>query len=248
METYGLIGKNLTHTYSPSYFGEKFSKEKINANYRVFDISNLSEFRGLIDGNLNIRGLNVTIPYKKSICDFIDEIDPIAELTGSVNTIRIEKNQEQNLLKGFNTDVIGFEETIYSEIKKRAGIKAMILGTGGSSNSVAYVLRKLDVDYFFVSRNPRNNKEYAYNQIGSDHMANNQLIINTTPVGMFPNDHECPNIPYENITSSHILYDLIYNPKKTIFIKKGLERGAKCIHGQRMLEIQAEASWKIWQK
>ncbi len=248
MKTYGLIGKNLSHTYSPNYFGEKFRKESINANYRVFDISDLSKFKELIDGNPNIKGLNVTIPYKKSICDYIDDIDPVAALTGSVNTIRIEEYQGHKLLKGFNTDVIGFEETIYPEIKSREGIRAMILGTGGSANSVAYVMRKLGIECSFVSRRPINNTVYSYNQIGSEQMAKNKLIINTTPVGMFPNDNEYPNIPYENITPDHILYDLIYNPHKTIFMSKGLVMGAKCINGLKMLELQAEASWKIWQK
>ena len=248
MNTYGLIGKNLSHSYSPEYFKEKFRRLKIDAEYKLFDIESIEEFPEIIRQNPNLSGLNVTIPFKRSIKIYMDSISDPVHISGSLNTIKFTKNKGRTLLTGYNTDIIGFEKTLKPIIKGRKDIRAMILGTGGSSNSVAYVLRKLGILFHFISRNPSKILHSKYNWIDKDDVKNNTLIINTTPIGMFPELDSSPDIPYEYLTPNHILYDLIYNPADTMFLKRGKEHGATCINGQRMLEIQADASWKIWKK
>ncbi len=248
MNTYGLIGKNLAHSYSPEYFKEKFRRLKIDAEYKLFDIDSIEEFPEIIKQNPNLVGLNVTIPYKRSVKTYMDKISDPVHISGSLNTIKISKNKGQTLLTGYNTDIIGFEKTLKPYIKGRRDIRAMILGTGGSSNSVAYVLRKLGILFHFISRNPSKILHSKYNWIDREDVKNNTLIVNTTPVGMFPELDSSPDIPYDYLTPNHILYDLVYNPADTMFLKKGKEQGATCINGQRMLEIQADASWKIWKK
>ncbi len=247
MDIYGLIGENLSHSFSPEFFRKKFKELGVDADYRLFEISNTDELSGIINKN-EIKGLNVTIPYKRSVGQIVDSIDEVAGITGSVNTIRIDSIKGKKHLKGYNTDVIGFEKTLKPLIKGRGDIRALILGTGGSANSVAYVLRKTGILFCFISRNPSKILHSHYNWINKDDIKSNLLIINTTPAGMFPNDQTFPKIPYEYISEDHILYDLIYNPEETIFLKRGKEQGATCVNGKKMLEIQANESWAIWNR
>lgn len=248
MKTYGLVGKNLSHSYSPEYFKEKFRRLRIEADYKLFEINEAEQFPEIIVNNPDLVGLNVTVPFKRSLESYMDFVDDPVHISGALNTIKIQRKDNKKILSGYNTDIIGFEKTIKPYIKNNRQTRAMILGTGGSANSVAYVLRKLGILFTYISRDPHKILHSKYSWISSEDILNCQLIINTTPVGMFPECESSPNIPYEFITKDHILYDLIYNPEETLFLKKGRELGATCINGQRMLEIQANASWKIWNK
>jgi shikimate dehydrogenase len=247
MELYGLIGKKLTHSFSPAHFARKFSNLKLNADYRLYEIERISDFQKIIDENKQLRGLNVTIPYKKEIIPFLDTLDPVAKELSAVNTIKIHRQNDKIFLSGFNTDVIGFEESIKPLIHNRKSLSALILGTGGSAQSVAYVLRKIGVNYSFVSRTKKEEASFEYKDLNSETIEKNHLIINTTPLGMFPETENAPPIPYDFIGDHHILFDLIYNPTETLFLQLGKQKGALISNGQKMLEIQAEASWKIWQ-
>jgi shikimate dehydrogenase len=245
--TYGLIGKLLSHSFSPAYFAEKFEKLNLNAKYRLFELDDISKLPEFIRKYPNLKGLNVTIPYKKEVLLLLDELDEVAKATGSVNTIQIKYENGKTILKGFNTDVIGFEQTLFPFIENRKAIKALVLGTGGSALAVAFVLNKLGIDFVYVSRNPNPLKQINYSEITKSVLENYHLIIQTTPLGMFPNTDNFPPIPYELLGKNHLLYDLVYNPKETVFMKKGKQNGAVAINGQKMLEIQADASWKIWE-
>lgn len=246
MDLYGLIGKKLSHSFSPDYFREKFHSLNINAEYSIYELEDADEFPKLLLNNPEIIGLNVTIPYKKSFNQYMDFIDnPVAD-TGSLNTIKIERINNKVYLKAYNTDVIALEEILIPLLNKNKGIKALILGSGGSASSVAYVLNKLGVYFQTVSRNPSNTFHIRYENIDKEIIESNLLIINTTPLGMYPDIDSFPAIPYEFLTSKHILFDLIYNPSQTHFLTMGMEQDTMCINGLRMLKIQAEASWKIW--
>ncbi len=248
MDIYGLVGEKLTHSFSPDYFNKKFQELGINAEYKLFELSSIDELPLLIANNPNIKGLNVTVPYKRALGGFMDYTDKSVSLAGSINTIKVSENKKGKFLSGYNTDIVGFEKTIKPLLKNNKCISALILGTGGSSKSIAYVLRKLGVLFTFVSRDNNESLHISYNWLNKEIINENFLIINTTPVGMFPNNNEYPPIPYEFITNKHLLYDLIYNPEETLFLKKGKKYGATRINGLKMLEIQAEASWKIWSK
>jgi shikimate dehydrogenase len=248
VEIYGLIGKKLDHSFSPDYFSKKFRKLNLDADYRLFEIDSISELPEIIKENKNLRGLNVTIPYKKEVLQFLDKIDHNAKKLGSVNTIKIDWKNNIPHLTGYNTDIIGFEQTIIPLIKERDIETALILGTGGSAQAVAFVLDRLNVTCNFVSRAGNKPGTLAYENLDQDIFSRHKLIINTTPVGMFPELENAPNIPYNFIGEKHLLYDLIYNPAETNFLKKGRKNGARVKNGQLMLEIQADASWKIWQK
>ncbi len=246
MDTYGLIGKNLSHSFSPDYFKKKFQNLGIKADYKIFELNDITEFPKLIANNPDIKGLNVTIPYKRSLSQFMDFVDEPVKITGSINTIKIQRKNNKILLSAYNTDVIGFEETIVPLLKKKENVKALILGSGGSANSVAYVLRKFGIEFSIVSRNPSGSGQVSYQMIDKEIIKTHLLIINTTPIGMYPDIGSLPQLPYDHITDKHILYDLIYNPSDTLFLQKGREHGATCINGLKMLEIQADASWSIW--
>jgi len=248
MDIYGLVGKKLPHSFSPDYFNTKFKKLGINAEYKLFELTSADEFPDFIAQHPEIKGLNITIPYKRSLGIYMDFVDKPVQLTGSINTIKITQNGKGPVLSGYNTDIIGFEKTLKPLIKNKRCINALILGTGGSAKSIACVLRKLGILFHFVSRNHDEILQNNYEWLTKETLRTNQLIINTTPVGMYPNSNNIPAIPFEFITDKHILYDLIYNPAETLFLKKGREQGALCTNGQRMLEIQAEATWKIWKK
>lgn len=246
MDIYGLVGKNISHSFSPDYFNQWFKKKNINAEYRLFDIDDISTLKEIIASDKDIVGLNVTIPYKKFVSNIIDKVHPIAHVSGSINTIKIQRNNGVPYLTGYNTDVTGFEKTLKPIIRKRKEIKALILGSGGSACSVAYVLRKLGIFFYFVSRQPVKVTQTKYDYLNKSDLEDYNLIINTTPLGMWPNTDNLPPIPYEYLTGNHILYDLIYNPEETMFLKKGKENGAICKNGLEMLEIQAKESWKKW--
>lgn len=248
MDIYGLIGKKLDHSFSPKFFEEKFRKMKINAEYRLFEIDDPEEIPKIIIDNPDLKGLNVTIPYKRSVSSYMHELDKTISLTGSINTIKIIRKRGKIKLKGYNTDIIGFEKTIKPYLNDDPQLRALILGTGGTANTVAYVLRKLGVLFCFVSRKPSKTLHIKYSWIDGVDVLTNKLIINTTPLGMYPNTDTAPELPYDQLTNEHTLYDLVYNPPETLFLKKGREQGATCVNGQKMLEIQAEASWKIWNK
>ena len=246
MDVYGLIGKKLGHSFSPAYFNNKFENENIDAVYKLFEIASIEAFPALIDHSDGLVGFNVTIPYKEHIIPFLDEVDPVANLIGSVNTIKVDRNKNIPHLKGYNTDVIGFEKTLLKLISGRQVDNALILGTGGSAKTVSYVLDKLDIAHRFVSRTPGPKEDLSYKEIRREIISSNQLIINTTPVGMFPESDQKPDIPYQALSPNHALYDLIYNPEETRFLKLGKEKGAAVMSGGEMLKIQADEAWRIW--
>ena len=236
---YGLIGKNINYSFSKIFFNNKFENEKINATYTNFDIKKIEEFKTIVTEN-NISGLNITIPYKESIINQLDYVDPTAKEIGAVNTIKFHNN----ILSGYNTDYLGF----YTSIKNivNSNTKALILGTGGASKAIAYTLKILKIKYLFVSRSKKNKNYINYNEISKEIINKHNLIINCTPLGTFPEINQIPQIPISLITKRHIVYDLIYNPSKSLLLKKSEENGATIINGYQMLENQAMESWKIW--
>ena len=238
---YGLIGKNISYSFSKKYFSKKFIKlELINCTYENFDLLNINEFKTLIKRNI-LSGLNVTIPYKETIIPLLDSLDIEAEKIGAVNTIKIDSN---NKLRGFNTDYLGFLESIKKHIKKKHK-KAIILGSGGASKAIVHALEKINISSSIVSRNNKKGN-LKYQDLDSKIIESSNIIINCTPLGTFPNVNECPDIPYKNISERHICFDLIYNPNETKFLRNCKKRKATVINGMKMLEIQAEESWKIW--
>ena len=239
---FGLVGKNISYSFSKGYFGEKFEKLNLeDYSYDNLDFQNIEDFPEFIKQNPTISGLNVTIPYKEAIIPFLDKLSKRATEIGAVNTIKITKSGK---LKGFNTDYIGFQKSIEPLLNENHK-KALILGTGGASKAVAYALKQLGILYLFVSRNDIGDA-IGYNQINEKTFEEFQIIINCTPVGTFPNTNTFPEIPYEYFTSNHLAFDLIYNPAETLFLKKAKEQGAIVKNGLEMLTLQAEKSWDIW--
>lgn len=245
-QLYGLLGKNISYSFSRGYFTEKFKKEHLNnCEYVNFDLQNISDFPKLISKHpTQLKGMNVTIPYKLDIFQYLDEVDEIASEIGAVNTIKISKKGK---LKGYNTDAYGFEKSL-QPLLHQSHKKALILGTGGASKAVAFVLKKQGISFSFVSRNPQKKNEISYTQISEEILNTHTLIINCTPLGTHPNTTDCPNIPYQYLGEHHLLYDLIYNPAETTFLSKGKERGSSIKNGLEMLENQAEKAWEIWNK
>jgi shikimate dehydrogenase len=239
MHEYGIIGYPLTHSFSPAYFHKKFAEGKINASYKAFPLHDIIEFPSLLKQHADLCGLNVTIPYKESVILYLDELDEIAEQVEAVNCIGIIGGRA----KGYNTDVIGFEKSLLPLLKPYHK-HALILGTGGSSKAVAYVLKKLNISFQKISRH--SNGFLTYSELTDKILQEHTLIINTTPLGMFPRTADYPPIPYAALTPLHLLYDLIYNPEETRFLELGKKSGATIKNGFEMLEIQAEESWKIW--
>lgn len=245
MKTYGLIGYPLGHSFSQSYFTTKFKEEKIDARYLNFPIPSIDEFEGLIKQHPYIAGFNVTIPYKKQILCFLSELDQEAANIGAVNVVKVIWKGKKQILKGYNSDVIGFLGSLQPLLKQHH-TKALILGSGGASKAVAYGLSKSGITFRFVSRAPKGTAQVSYESITPEILSEYKLIINTTPLGMSPNIDECPDIPYEAVTPNHLFYDLIYNPEETLFMKKAAEKGATIKNGLEMLHLQAEAAWEIW--
>ena len=241
---FGLIGKNISYSFSKKYFTEKFKNLELdNYTYENFDLQAIEDFPAMYkDLRDQIQGFNVTIPYKQDIIKYLDDIDEDANTIGAVNTIKILK---EGKLKGYNTDIYGFENSLrpllHSHIKK-----ALILGTGGASKAIAFVLKKNDIYCNFVSRNPTNLQTISYDDLDVRVISKHHLIINCTPVGTFPNIESSPEIPYEFLGDKHFLYDLVYNPEVSTFLAKGEERGAKIKNGEEMLQLQADRSWEIW--
>ncbi len=241
---FGLVGRDIDYSFSRSYFAEKFKTQNLeHCSYVNFDIQSISELPSILKKHPNLVGFNVTIPYKQEIFPYLDEIDPVAKEIGAVNTVKLG---EDGTLTGFNTDAYGFENSLKPLLVDHE--KAIILGTGGASKAIEYVLRKLTIDYHFISRNPKSPKELGYNDLNEAFIKNTHLIINSTPLGTFPDIDRCPNIPYEYLTSNHLLYDLIYNPSETTFMRKGRLKNTKTKNGLQMLELQADRAWDIWQK
>lgn len=244
MKRYGLIGYPLEHSFSPEYFRKKFQDENLQAIYELFPVKNIHDFPKLLDAHHDLSGLNVTIPHKQSIIPFLHHISDEAKAIGAVNTLKIE-HKPRAVITGYNTDVVGLQNTIEDLIVSRSNIHALILGTGGASVSVQFVLKNFDIPFRLVSRKA-NKGNLTYQQINQDTIRYHHLIINTTPLGMHPNVESYPELPYDCITTDHILYDLVYNPPKTRFLQKGEEKGATTMNGLKMLKLQAEASWQIW--
>jgi len=259
MKKYGLIGYPLSHSFSKKYFTEKFEKEKIeDAEYDVYPLEHIKDLQDLLDAHPDICGLNVTIPHKINVIKYLDWVAADAKNAGAVNCIRVTAespvvaafsgevgvNGHDFRLEGFNTDIYGFEMSLRPFIKD-PNDTALVLGDGGAAQAVKCVLDNLGLDYTVVTRKPHGDN-ILFKDLKPHHIKNNRIIINTTPLGTSPNVDECPPIPYEYITGEHLLYDLIYNPEKTLFLKKGEEKGATIKNGYEMLILQAEKSWEIW--
>lgn len=246
MKKFGLIGYPLSHSFSRSYFTNKFSEEGISdCSYENFELENIEQLKSLLKHNSEIIGLNVTLPYKEKVIDLLDEIDSEAREIGAVNTIKVQRLGRDFRLKGYNTDVIGFEAPLRAVLKDDA-LKALVLGTGGASKAVKWVLKKLDIPYSVVSRREGEEVDLTYNLVSSKDILEHKVIINTTPLGMSPNIEDAPELDYSALTSEHILYDLIYNPEETKFLRFGVQKKAITINGLPMLYLQAEKAWEIW--
>ncbi|HAZ01791.1 MAG: shikimate dehydrogenase [Bacteroidetes bacterium GWA2_40_14] len=244
MKVFGLVGYPLTQSFSQKYFTEKFEKEKINARYLNFEIESIGEFPEIIEDTEGIVGLNVTIPYKEKIISFIQELDLVAREAGAVNLIKVLEKRNKPYLVGSNSDVYGFQQSI-SPMLKPHHTHALILGTGGASKAVRYVFKELGIDFKMVSRKPRTGW-LTYSDLTPEIISKAPLIINTTPLGMFPNVEGFPNIPFEGMDDRHLIYDLIYNPSETVLMQKAKAAGATVMNGHNMLILQAEKSWEFW--
>ena len=247
MKQYGLLGYPLGHSFSKGYFSNKFTKEHIDATFVNYEIpaSDLSSLRSLYELNKDLSGTTVTIPHKQSIMPLLDEIDKAAQFIGAVNVVKpIRKNGLISLV-GYNTDCIGFEQSLVP-LLPNGDVKALVLGTGGASKAVVYVLSKLNIPYKLVSRNNSENC-ISYDQVDEKMLAEHLLVINTTPLGMYPKVDTLPRLPYNKATEDHLFYDLVYNPEETAFMKEARKYGAKTKNGLEMLYLQAEAAWAIWQ-
>lgn len=241
---YGLIGYPLGHSFSKNFFNQKFEAEKIDAEYVNFEIPDINLLMEVISENFNLNGLNVTIPYKEQVIPFLDELDADAANIGAVNVIKFIRDKSGLKLKGFNSDVVGFCNSIQPDIKPNMK-KALVLGTGGAAKAVEYGLHKLGIKAQFVSRRKKEGI-ITYTDLDKEVIADNLIIVNTTPLGMYPHINECPDIPYQFITNRHLCYDLLYNPDETLFMKKAKAHGAEVKNGLEMLLLQAFVSYEIW--
>jgi shikimate dehydrogenase len=241
MRRFGLIGKTLSHSFSKNYFTRKFAQEHIdNCRYDLFELQTIEDLPAILLSYPNLEGLNVTIPYKQEVIPFLDEATEVVKEIGACNCIKISGGK----LKGFNTDVIGFKRSLESHLLPGHD-KALILGTGGAAKAVQYALKEMDIEYKLVSRR-KTGEGLGYEDIGEEILNKYTLIINTTPLGMYPNIDDAPPIPYQYLSSRHLLFDLIYNPAKTKFLQNGEAQGARIANGHEMLILQAEESWRIW--
>lgn len=242
MKEFGLIGRSLSHSFSKPYFEKKFKELGLQDHvYLNFELATIEEFQNVLNDHPGLMGINVTIPYKESIIPFIDEVSDEAKAIGAINCVKIEKGK----LKGYNTDVFGFASSVKPFLEPQHN-KALILGTGGASKAIAYALKNIGVEVYFASSSKQNANTFKYEQLNEHMMRAFKLIVNTTPLGMYPNENECPAIPYQFLTPEHLCYDAIYNPETTLFLQKAKEQGAVTINGLSMLQLQAEKSWEIW--
>lgn len=241
MKRFGLIGKTLKHSFSKGFFEKKFSEQGItNCSYENFELPAISDFPSLIANNPELQGLNITIPYKEEVLQFLNSKNQIVESIGACNCIKIVNGE----LWGYNTDAIAFKNSLQKFLDSHHKC-ALILGSGGASKAVQYALKELGLDFVIVSRHKKEN-QLGYEDVGEEAIQNHQIIINTTPLGMYPNIDQDPPIPYTALTSQHLLYDLTYNPPKTKFLQQGEAKGAQIVNGYEMLVAQAEESWRIW--
>ena len=245
MDKYGLIGYPLGHSFSMNYFNQKFSDEGINAKYLNFEIASIDELLEVLSANPELKGLNVTIPYKERVIPFLDSITPEARAIGAVNVIRVTRDGTKIRLKGYNSDVIGFTKSIEPMLDKKWHKKALILGTGGASKAINYGLKNLGLEPVFVSRYQRPGT-IQYQDITAEVVKEYNVIVNCTPLGMYPHVDACPQLPYEAMDQHTILYDLIYNPDETLFMRRGAEHRVDVKNGLEMLLLQAFASWNMW--
>ena len=245
MEKYGLIGYPLGHSFSISYFNQKFADEDIDAEYVNFEIPSIDQLQEVLSTNPELRGLNVTIPYKEKVIPYLDSLTPEAQAIGAVNVIRVTHEGKNVRLKGYNSDVIGFTQSIEPMLDKNWHKKALVLGTGGASKAISYGLRSLGLETVFVSRYERP-ETIQYDKITDEVVKEYNVIVNCTPLGMYPRTEECPPLPYEAMDQHTILYDLIYNPDETLFMKRGKQYGAEVKNGLEMLLLQAFVSWEFW--
>jgi len=240
MNLYGLIGKPLKHSFSAAYFNQKFAAENIDSRYQNFELEHISKLPQLLQQNANLKGLNVTIPYKKEVLPYLHAADETVQQIGACNCIKIVDGK----LYGFNTDTIGFRQSLQPFLKAHH-TKALVLGTGGSSGAVQYALQQLQIPFQLVSRQ-KEKETFLYEELTPEIIKEHTLLINTTPLGMFPHVDAAPALPYSALTAQHLLYDLIYNPEKTLFLQRGEAQGATVVNGYQMLLLQAEAGWEIW--
>ena len=244
MDKYGLIGYPLGHSFSIGYFNEKFQNECIDATYENFEIPSIENLTEILDSNPELKGLNVTIPYKEKVISYLDSISPEARAIGAVNVIKVNHKGNKTELKGYNSDVIGFTQSI-EPLLERYHKKALVLGTSGASKAIIFSLKSLSIETLTVSRFERHGC-VRYEDITPEMIKEYNVIVNCTPCGMYPQTDDCPNLPYEAMDSHTLLYDLIYNPDETLFLKKGKAQGATVKNGLEMLLLQAFASWNFW--
>ncbi|MFN3852333.1 MAG: shikimate dehydrogenase family protein [Spirosomataceae bacterium] len=251
MNLFGLIGYPLTHSFSKGYFTEKFQKLGLSDThaYEKFEIQDIQQFADLIKNNPDLKGLNVTIPHKQNVIQFMDEIEPSAAKIGAVNVVKFLKDGK---LRGYNSDYYGFKNSLEEwfgnsdRASSPVRVKALVLGDGGAAKAIKVALEDLEIEFKVVARRRITEETILFEELTEEIIKTHQLVVNTTPLGTFPKVDECPEIPYQFLTENHFLYDLIYNPAETLFMKKGLEKGAKVMNGLRMLHLQAEKSWEIW--
>ena len=248
MDIYGLIGYPLGHSFSAGYFNEKFEAEGIDAQYVNFEIPSIKEFKEVVEKSANLNGLNVTIPYKEQVIPLLDDLDKdTAKRIGAVNVIKIVRDGKKTKLVGYNSDILGFTKSIEPYVEDHHQ-KALILGTGGASKAVFCGLQDLGIESIYVSRSKKSANTITYEDLTPEVIDSHHVIVNCTPVGMYPKINECPDIPYELLTPKHLLYELLYNPDETLFMKKGKQQGAIVKNGLEMLLLQAFAAWEIWQR
>lgn len=242
----GLLGFPLGHSFSKSYYLDKFDKQGItNIDYDLYALEDIASFQELYTNDVNFKGFNVTIPHKIAVLPLLNSLSEEAAAIGAVNCITVAREEDKIILKGYNTDAYGFEESLKPMLKENH-TKALVLGNGGAAKAVLYTLRKLNISYLVVSRS-KENGDITYEELDAQRIQEYPIIINCSPVGTFPNTEQCPTLPYEALSASHILYDLIYNPAETKFLQLGKERGATVKNGYEMLILQAEKNWEIWQ-
>lgn len=241
---FGLVGRDISYSFSRGYFAQKFESENLPHSYVNFDLQSIDKLDDIIRNTPNLKGLNVTIPYKEAVIPILDDLNKRARKIGAVNAIRITRYQK---LIGYNTDYYGFKNSLRPHLKKYHK-RALILGTGGASKAIAYALKKLKIKYDYVSRSEKEGVKFLYSDLTDEIISGYKIIINSSPVGTFPNVNECPDIPYEALTNKHILYDLVYNPEQTKFLSCGDMKEATTINGLEMLRLQAEKSWEIWNR
>ena len=239
-KTYGLLGRDIEYSFSRNYFNERFKNEGTNAVYKNIDLQDIQELKAIFE-NEDLSGMNVTIPYKQDVIQFLDRLSPTAEAIGAVNVVKFE---EDGTLTGYNSDYYGFKNSLMPLLEKMPK-KGLILGTGGASKAIKHTFENLGIEPTFVSRSKKEG-QYTYSELNKEIIEDNLLIVNSTPLGTFPKIEECPAIPYQFLTNEHMLFDLVYNPERTTFLKKGIEKGASVLNGSKMLVLQAEKSWDIW--